>query len=266
MLVMYMESIERYYYKGNKMKLSQPPNKKFRDDIKVFENKLLNNERFTFSKYADGEWAVIQNQNINNGEFWFNGNSVLDHVKRSKLIESFRYNHPQYYVGVSCPCCQGLDTHNAMINSCEQDPSHITWANLWVNGNYPYFLQNILPIFSDRNVVLFCNKTSKLENLPFKPMDTFLVEHNAWAYNWSFIEEAKQFIKNDSISDAIFLFCCGPFGNILAYELTACCPQNTYLDIGSTLNPFLQSEGFVRDYYVQGSYFSSMECGWNNEK
>lgn len=248
------------------MQLSTVPNKKFIHDIMFFEDKLKKKENFTFSKYADGEWSVLKNNSINNKEFWFNSNSVMDAFKRQKLMESFKYHNPRYYVGVSCPCCQGLEIHSEMIKESEQDEDHITWANLWVNGNYSYFTDNILPIFKERETVLYCNSQGKIDNLPFKPTQVFPVEHNAWAYNWNYIEDSKMFIKANDIKDAIFLFCCGPFGNVLAYELTACCPENTYLDIGSTLNPYLQSEGFVREYYVQGSYFSQSICEWNNER
>jgi len=61
----------------------------------------------------------------------------------------------------------------------------------------------------------------------------------------------------------IFLFCCGPFGNILCHRLTEANENNTYLDIGSTLNPFLQSAGFERDYYMGNNYFSNMIGAWD---
>ena len=58
-----------------------------------------------------------------------------------------------------------------------------------------------------------------------------------------------------NIKDSLFLFCAGPFGNILAHQLFESNPNNIYMDIGSTLNPWLQSEGFKRDYYING-YFA----------
>ncbi len=248
------------------MKLSTIPNKNIEHDIKVFEHKLSNRENFTFSKYADGEWAVMQNKDINNREFWFDSKNALDGIKRKQLIDSFKYKNPNYFVGVSCPCCQGVDTHMEMRKYCGQDEGQVTWANLWVNNNYSYFLSNILPIFQYRNVVLFCNEKSKVDNLPFKPKHLFKLASNSWSTNYTVIQESKTLIHSEHIQDYVFLFCCGPFGNILAYELTKDSPNNTYLDIGSTLNPFLQSEGFVRDYYVQGSFFSTMKCNWNNEQ
>ena len=47
------------------------PNKYFSEDIKCFERKLDKKESFTFSKFADGEWAVMQNKVLNNNEFQY---------------------------------------------------------------------------------------------------------------------------------------------------------------------------------------------------
>lgn len=241
--------------------------KTFRTDLENFQQKLLNKENFSFSKYADGEWAVIKNKSIDNKEFWFNPDNEKDQIKRKFLIESFRYKHSQYYVGISCPCCQGLQTFRDMKIYSSQSEDKLTWANLWVNGNYQYYVKNIIPIFKERNVVLFCNENGKIDNLPFKPYVVFPLKHNAWEYNWEAIEGAKSLVsvlKKQNLSNVIYLFCCGPFGNILCHQLTEHEPDNTYLDIGSTLNPWLQSAGFERDYYMGNNFFANMVCQWGN--
>ena len=121
------------------MTFTLAPNKSFSEDIRILREKLNSKENFSFSKYADGEWAVMQNGSINNSEFWFDNNSVMDTMKREKLIDSFRFQHPQYYVGISSPCCQGQNTFEAMRDFSEQHPSRLTWANIWVNDNYKYY-------------------------------------------------------------------------------------------------------------------------------
>ena len=243
------------------MTFTLAPNKSFSEDIRILREKLNSKENFSFSKYADGEWAVMQNGSINNSEFWFDNNSVMDTMKREKLIDSFRFQHPQYYVGISCPCCQGQNTFEAMRDFSEQHPSRMTWANIWVNDNYKYYLSEIMPIFSSSNVVLYCNENSKLNELPFKPKKYFPISNNAWESNWDLIEKSKEYITDYKVKDSLFLFCCGPFGNILCHELTDFNDNNTYIDIGSTLNPFLQT-GFHRQYYLQNSFWSTMECKW----
>jgi len=243
------------------MNCTTPPNKKFKEDIKVFKHKIENSINFTFSKYADGEWAVIKNGSINNTEFWFDNNSFVDSMKRDRLIESFKFRHPQYYVGISCPCCQGQQTFEDMKSMSQQPDEMLTWANLWVNDNYKYYVSDILPLYNARKVVLYCNKDGDIDSLPFKPDKIFPVSNNAWDSDWDIIEESKDYILQSKAKDVLFLMCCGPFGNILCHELTKFNADNTYIDVGSTLNPFLKT-GFARHYYVDNSVWSQLECVW----
>lgn len=237
-------------------------NKNFKSDLIAFHKKLQDGENFSLSKFADGEWAVIKNHGINNKEFWFDPNNPKDQEKRIALIDAFQFRHPNYYVGISCPCCQGQEVFNEMFNFSGQDDDHLTWANIWVNSNYKYYVENIIPIYSQRQIILFCNHKSQIKNLPFIPYMVFELHDNSWEYDWEKIDIAKQVISSANIKNAIFLFCCGPFGNILCHELTKHNDQNTYLDIGSTLNPLLKSAGFERHYYLGDNIFSNLECKW----
>ena len=110
--------------------------------------------------------------------------------------------------------------------------------------------------------MLYCNDEGDINSLPFSPDKIFPISKNAWEHDWDLIEESKKYIKDNNIKDYLFLFCCGPFGNILCHELTEFNQNNTYLDIGSTLNPYLKSEGFQRDYYMGNTFFANMECTW----
>jgi hypothetical protein len=248
------------------MKFTKPPNKNYKEDIKILKNAIENKELITFSKFCDGEWAVLQNQQIDNKEFQFNPINEKDIKKRKKLLEAFQYKNDRYFIGITCVNVFGIETHRRMKMISGLPEERTTWADIWVNSNYNYFVDEIIPMFSKRTVVLFCNKYGKVENLPFLPYAVFPVENNAWEYNWDYIDSAKTVINKLNLQNEknlLVLFCCGPFGNILAYELTKDCPSNTYLDIGSTLNPWLQSEGFKRDYYLGNNYFSNMVGAWD---
>lgn len=244
------------------MKFTTPPNKSYQEDIKILYEALSNKENFSFSKFCDGEWAVIKNQPINNKEFWFDPNNSKDQYKRNNLIDSFQFDHPNYFIGITCVGVFGLDTHQEMKKVCGLQEYKLTWADIWVNSNYPYYIKNILPIYRARQTVLFCNSNSQVCNLPFEPRAIFNVSYNAWEDNWNIIEDAKKYIAQNNIQDHIFLFCCGPFGNILCHQLTQFNDKNTYLDIGSTLNPLLKSAGFERDYYIRNNFFSKLIGVW----
>lgn len=246
------------------MKFTTPPDKDYKKDIIILENAIENGEYITFSKYCDGELAVLENRAINNLEFWFNPENPLDQYKREKLLESFKYNNERYYVGIVGSDIFEIESHRKMKLLCELPEERLTWADIWVNSNYSYYVENIIPLFKNKTVVIFCNENGNIKNLPFVPYIVFPVKNNAWEYNWKHIDIAKNILINSNIKDAIVLFCCGPFGNILAYELTKDWPDNTYLDIGSTLNYWLKSGEFERDYYINNSLFSNHVGVWDN--
>lgn len=245
------------------MKFTTPPNKDYNKDIRILYDAIKSGENITFSKFCDGELSVLDNKAINNKEFWFDPNNMLDELKRNKLLESIQFKHPNYFVGITCVKVFGIGVHRHIKSLAQQQEDHLTWADILVNSNYRFFVENIMPLFKDRKVVLFCNKNGQVDNLHFKPSFVFPVEHNAWGYNWNYIEEAKSLISNEGLENCLFLFCCGPFGNILAYELTKYNDKNTYLDIGSTLNPWLKSAGFERDYYLGNNFFSNLSGEWD---
>lgn len=245
------------------MKFTIPPNKNYRKDIEIICNTLISRENISISKFCDGEWAVMNNDKLDNKEFWFNPDNLMDQGKRKQLINAFQFKHPQYFVGVTCVKVFGLDTHRKMKQLSGQSEDHLTWADIWVNSNYPFYVENIIPLFKERDIVLFCNENGRVENLPFIPKNIFTVSNNAWQDSYHVIDMAKKYITDNNINNYVFLFCCGPFGNILCHQLTEFNSNNTYLDIGSTLNPWLQSEGFKRDYYMGQNFFSQLSGVWD---
>lgn len=230
--------------------------------MKIFDQELYRifnlfkkGSPFSFSKYADGEWAIMNNHYINNNEF-----EISDKTPdffRKKLIESFRFKDSSYYVGISCPCCQGKEAYKMRAFS-EQDQQHLTYANVFVNSNYSIYKETFLKEYNNYDVHLIANKNSKIENLPFKIEKFYPVGFSAWVNDYDLIEKIKQ----QNLNNKLFLFCAGPFGNLLSHQLHESNKNNIYLDVGSTLNPWLQSEGFKRDYYMNGQ-FSERKCIWN---
>ena len=77
--------------------------------------------------------------------------------------------------------------------------------------------------------------------------------------NYSLIKNLKIFIKENSIRNYIFLISAASLSNIIVYELFKECDENTYIDLGSTLNPLLGIDGW------QGSRTYLKEY-WENQK
>ena len=83
----------------------------FRQEIEILFGRLKSRVPFAFSKYADGEWSAMRGGFVNNGEF-ISAQDEHTEFSRRLLIDSFMYKHPSYYVGISCPCCQGQEFYN----------------------------------------------------------------------------------------------------------------------------------------------------------
>ena len=237
--------------------------KDFREDLRSIVDKLKSKENFAFSKYADGELHILANKPINNGEFWFIPEQHQNN--RQEMIESFKFKHESYFGGVSCPCCIGGESvHSWMKKQSDQELDHLTWANIFVNANYSFYLNNMVPEYQEREVILVSNTDSNLDNLPFEIKKHFMIGKNAWVENHNLISDMKEYITSNNLKDNLFLFCAGPFGNILTHQLFEHCQDNTYIDIGSTLNPLLLGEAGLNRGYLRGSESVTKFCTWSD--
>lgn len=229
--------------------------KDFHEEIVKIHDRLKSGVNFAFSKYADGEWAAICNETLDNREF--SNNESTPENARQELISSIRFQDESYYVGVCCPCCNG-DRAYKMREFCGQKDANMTFANVFVNDNYSFYKENFINEYKNRDIHLVAHESSLVDSLPFKVERFYPIKRNAWVANSSLADQ----IAEENASGKTFLFCCGPLGNILSYKLFSKNRDNTYLDIGSTLNPWLRSEGFRRDYYSQSGPFANRKCVW----
>lgn len=214
----------------------------FRGDIKFIFNKLKNKEKFSFSKYADGEYAILRNQTITNCDNWTFDSVNHSHVY-DQLLESFTYKEDGYYVGISCPCCQPRAAIDWMRDQVGQN---MTWANIFVNSNYKYYVDNFLPEYKNHEIILFSREDSKMHNLPFEVEDHVPITRTAFIDNFDLVEN----FKVEDYNNKLFLFCAGPLGNMLAAKFWKKNKSNIYMDIGSTLNAYLAepNRGYLRGF------------------
>jgi hypothetical protein len=235
--------------------------KSFRGDIDIFLGMLERKEPFAIARYGDGELAVIQNKQLDNGEFSFYRNEKWQ-AARQLLIESFKYQAPNYYVGIGCPCCIGQEDFDYSVEESGQSITNLTWSNIFVNSNFDYFAEKGLPLFDkfDHKVITF-NKTGSIAKLPFGVDRVLLVGKNAWVDDQPIISRIEDLAR--TVSGALFLFAAGPFANILVTKAHAANPENTYIDIGSALNKYLFiGQQQTSRGYLRGASTLSKTCVW----
>jgi hypothetical protein len=228
--------------------------KTFQEDLFILFDLLKSKTHFSFSKYADGEYAVLINQFITNSDNW-TFNPAIDGIYQQELLDSFKFNEDGYYVGISCPCCVSMEDVMWMRQNVGVDKDHLTWANIFVNGNYNNFKKYFIPEFKNHKIILIANQYAAIRNLPFEIEDFIPIGKTAWKENFNLVEELSKKIYKDKL----FLFCAGPLGNMLAAKMWKYNKNNIYLDIGSTLNPWLVG---INRGYLAGAPTINKICIW----
>jgi hypothetical protein len=227
--------------------------KNFRQHFGFFYEKLRTKENFAFARFSDGELFILQNKElkldnglIQIGDTLQHGFYKKDDFKhfnprehtafQQKLVEAFKHRQSGYYKGISCSCCVGKENFDWQIKLHNGDDESLTWANLWVNGNYPLFIQYVLPTLYNRQCVFVGNKNAKITNFPFFVKD-FRVGYNAMINDIDQIDKMKEWISENNIENHLFLFSASTFSNLAIYELFKEFPNNSYVDIGTCLAP-----------------------------
>lgn len=252
--------------------------KDFTQELFKFVDKLKNQEPFGFSRFSDGELRILQNKELilnNNGikigthentHGWTRPVYDQKHFDptnhawvRKKLIDCLSYKQKNYYKGICCKCClsgqhglsveqefqQQLDLAQSGIND-----ESLTWANLFLNSNYPQYLEHVLPYFFNYDVYLVVNEHAKLDKVPFPIVKDFRVGNNCMVNDINLIDELKEEIKTNNIKNSLFLISAATLTNFIVRDLFEFEKSNTYIDIGTTLQPYFQLPSDRR--YIQG--------------
>ena len=133
-------------------------------------------------------------------------NQIIIIKSLNLLLDSFKYQHEDYHVGVSCSCCQPMEHVQWMRNNVGS--SNVTWANIFVNSNYEYFKDKFLPEFNkwEGRIILYANKEGINKKLPFKVDKYIPLNLNSWKEPEvsQLIESSKTY--SDEEENQLFLF------------------------------------------------------------
>lgn len=232
-------------------------------DFDKLKTKLIKGENFAFLRFSDGEGFILYNQYLELSDSGYNldgsrgyayygkeEHKLFDPDKhsfyRDRLIESLEYVSDNYYKGLpmkdACPAFSGI--FDEIVENAGGDGEYLTFANLWNNANYPRFIEEIVPIFSDKKVVMIVNECADIEKLPFPVVKDFRVGSNCFIDNYDIIDDIKTYVTDNDIKDHVFLVSATSLSNVIIHQLYEINNQNTYIDIGSTLNPMMNMTGW----------------------
>lgn len=241
--------------------------KTFKGDFDKFLNMIKDKEPLAISRNNDGEMIILNNEFIDlrhkcNGEFIYNPNEPKHYIFRDRLMKSAQHKGSNYFVGIACRCCVGDYKHEVLKKLTGQDDNYLTWGNIFVNGNYERYVAEIIPLFSEYEIIIVTNRKANTKLLPFvnKIIERVDVGTNAWMDDIQQVDEMKKTLVEKKYKNKLYLFAAGPFSNILIHELYMIEPQNTYLDIGSTLDGMM-GLGNTRGY-LNGASTLNKICIW----
>jgi hypothetical protein len=257
--------------------------KNFRGDFFMMLNKLKEKEPFTFIRFSDGEQYILDNEELklDQGLIQIGDNTQGGIYKpadfkhfdpkehghvRDLLMDSYLHKQHNYFKGIGCPCCNSNEYKNRQLEMAGGDSDDLTWANLWVNGNYPAFITMVYPELYNHNCVMVCHKDATIDKLPFVQKD-FRVGYNAMVNDLDVIEDIDKWITDNKIEGWVFLFSASSFTNIAAYKLFKKHPNNTFIDIGTCLTPMMnmptERDYLKRFWFYQGGGDLQKICVWN---
>lgn len=232
----------------------------FKEDLEFFKQKILNNENFAFARYADGERMILNNEPIlystqaySIDKWIFNNNLIF----AQDLKDTCNHRENNYYYAISCKCC---DPQGEVFFKNKFENHNITFSNLFINANYHSFIK-FIETLKDKNIFMIANKNSNNSVYPFNVIDRYLIEDDC--VNW--YENNKIQILNDlykiseKYNNTIFFISAGPLSEIIIHNLFNYNPNNSYIDVGSSLDIYTHKK-ITRPYQILNSEYNIKEC------
>ena len=69
--------------------------------------------------------------------------------------------------------------------------------------------------------------------------------------DYNLVDEIKGYIRDNNIKNSVFLISASSLSNMIIHKCYEAYPNNTYIDVGSSLNPFIPGIGSRRAYMSQ---------------
>jgi hypothetical protein len=228
----------------------------FNEDFIEITKMIKDTKPFAFTRFADGEIAVMCGRQIVGSDKWTAPNYVTK--LGTDLLKAIEAVDDNVYFGISCQCCD-KSGKDYLLSLIKNKMENVTMSNIFVNGNYSKFIQFARTI--DEPVNLIANHNAKLEYCPFK-VSTFLPIPDDCVNYWEemrdeFLELLKESYSN--ISGELFFISAGPMSEAIISYLWEINPTNRYVDVGSSIAEFVHGAP-IREFAYAHSQYHNKNC------
>ena len=221
--------------------------------------KIENNDNFALLRYGDGERAIMTGKKVTAQEGWQSPSEIGELGKA--LLNTLNIENENFIYGISCPCC---DREAYYWYSTRIKSKNKTFANIFVNKNYPEFIKNFEKL--KRDAIFIGNyraKGKKIGNLNI--LKYYEISDNCFEFWENDAQKLVQNIENDfgNKNNLLYVFSAGPLSEPLITELWKNNPNNCYIDFGSCLDKYIH-EKTTRPYENPNSKYGRRNCEMDN--
>jgi hypothetical protein len=236
--------LSRQLSRSDTLREESPVAKTFRGELTRVRDLLRGHTPFALARIGHGELEMLQGklrrpvEASGRPEYRYAPSDPDNQVSLRLLWDAFTYQDPRYLVGINCPHCISDEEFDWLREHSGQPEERLTFSTLYFYSNYQPYLAEVVPLYGEYETVLVCHETAQVDQLPFRPSQYFRNGFDAWKRNLHLVDDLKAYIAGRHVRGGLFLFCCGTLGTILAHQLYAFRPENTYMNIGSSLDPY----------------------------
>lgn len=236
-------------------------------DLDVFNSFLARGAAFTFVRFSDGETEILDNHFLElgkSGVIWSKGKSGYRYPDydlkrfepgehsglRSMLIESAKYTSDNYFKGIPARHNNANSSKQKLIELNGGSERNLTFADLFVNSNYPHFLRTTVKALQSReNVFVVGNFRMRVELVAEDWRLVSIPDDSFSAYE----EVISKTLETLSAlpSGSIVLSSASSLSNVIGWKMQAIRPDLTFIDIGTALHPQMGMGDSVREYHSQ---------------
>jgi hypothetical protein len=238
----FSEALNFYISKGFETVVNKAESiKTYANCLDYFLNKIKKGIPFSLSRFADGEYYVLEDKPLTNIDNWtfMKGSILCQH-----LNDSLKMATTNFFYGIS-----GLSDCESTCNyyySKIVNTHNITYANVFVNQNFykwRSFLESTV-----MNCVLISpssfGKIGAISVIEHVQIDPFLV--NMWDTKYQEYFDIMETLGKKYMG-TLFLISAGPISCIFIQKLYQANPNNTYIDVGSSIDMYTKNT-YTREY------------------
>ncbi len=225
-----------------------------KDEYEKFWQKILRGENFALSRYDDGERGLILGRKFEAQEGW---NSSGESLLGKALRESLNVDAPNFYYGISCPCCDAAAYYWYLRNI--KSPN-VTFSNIWLNANFKAFQSDFQKL--ERDAVLITNWRGKGKTFGRLNVKRHYVVGDDCVKFWA--EDGENLIRQiiaeiGHEKNLFYVVSAGPLSCVIIAALFKNNPENCYIDFGSATD-LMTHEKITHPYMIDGTPYAEQSC------